>query len=439
MNPRIRLSSSKHLLIILILTVLMSGCISGGSMGGSKGKVLKSKTSRVENPKVSAEDLRALVSGNNRYALDYYNAVRVKPGNQFFSPYSISTALAMTYAGADGLTADQMAKTLHFELPQERLHPAFNALDQQLDPVEQKIGKDSPQPFQLDVANSIWGQEEHPFKQEFLDLLAMNYGAGLRMTDFKNDAKNSRREINNWVEDQTQKKIKDLIPQGGVSALTRLVLTNAIYFKADWLYPFENNNTRSLPFTLLDGNQIETPTMSFEESHDLLYFAGGGFQAVELPYAGDQVSMLILLPEAGSLEVFEAALDEKRLDEILNHSQPANLQVLLPKFEFTVEYKLKENLAEMGMPDAFCEGTPDFSGMDEEGNLCIDEVFHKAFVAVDEKGTEAAAASAVVMREVSAPLEQPVLIKVDRPFLFFIRHKPSGTILFMGRLLDPRS
>ncbi|MCZ7553290.1 MAG: serpin family protein [Anaerolineales bacterium] len=370
---------------LLCLALLTAGCASGGKVNEPQGKVLQSQIQRVQNPQVAPADAQALAEGNRLFALDFYQAIRAKAGNQFVSPYSISSALAMTYAGARGGTADQMRQVLHFDLPPERLHPAFNALDQQLVSVEKAPAEGEPQTFQLDVANSIWGQAGHPFRQEFLDLLAQNYGAGLRLADFAANAEAARLEINDWVAERTHERIKDLIPSGGVNSATRLVLANAIYFKADWIFPFEKNQTRPQPFTLADGAQVNVDTMEFARPETLAYLAGDGFQAVELPYAGGTTSMLILLPAEGKLETFETGLNGDRLQEILAQAQPTRMQLTLPKFSFTVDYALSDILKEMGMPDAFCTGAADFSGMDEEGNLCIDQVFHKAFVAVDEK------------------------------------------------------
>jgi len=424
------------------IALLTAGCASGGNMSEPQsepqGKTLQSQIQRSQNPQVAPADAQTLADGNRLFALDFYQTTRTDAGNQFVSPYSISSALAMTFAGARNQTAEQMAQTLHFDLPQERLHPAFNALDQQLVRPEKAPAEGEPQIFQLDTANSIWGQAGHPFRQGFLDLLALNYGAGLRLTDFTANAERSRTEINAWVAEKTHERIKDLIPPGGVNAATRLVLANAIYFKADWIFPFEKNNTYPRPFTLMDGKQVEVETMAFESPRSLSYLAGDGFQAVELPYAGRTTSMLILLPDEGGLEALETNLSGSRLQEVLEQAQPTRLQLTFPKFSFTVSYQLSDILKEMGMPDAFCAGAADFSGMDEGGNLCIDQVFHKAFVAVDEKGTEAAAATGVVVMESSMLIDEHIVVNVDRPFLFVIRHNPSGTILFMGRVLDPR-
>jgi serpin B len=419
------------------LILLMSACIPAKSTNGSQGKALQSKLQRIQNPEIPEDNLTSLVSGNTSFAVDLFHVLPDGKKNLFFSPYSISAALAMTYAGARNQTADQMAKVLYFELPQAQLHPAFNALDQMINQDQGARDKDQ-QPFELEVANSLWGQQDHPFKQEYLDLLAQNYGAGLRMVDFVNEAENARLQINQWVSDQTNEKIKDLIPMGGVTAASRLVLANAIYFKADWLYPFEKTATSNRPFYLLDDNQVDVATMSFDHAKTLPYLAGKGFQAVELPYIGEETSMLIIVPEQDHLAAIESSLDAAQLEQILQQTQDVEVQLYLPKFEYSTEYPLADFLAEMGMPDAFCGGEVDFSGMDEQGNLCISQVFHKAFVAVDEKGTEAAAASAVVMEASAIMGDQPVVLNVDRPFIFLILHKPSNSILFMGRVLDPR-
>jgi len=425
-------------IFISSLLLVMSACGAIPSLGGSAGEVVQSRAQRINDPQVAPVDLKELVASNNTFALDFYQDVRASSGNLFFSPYSLSSALAMTYAGARGITADQMAQVLHFSLPQDRLHPAFNSLDLQLgNEQKNRIGEGASQPFQLDIANQLWGQQDFPFLPPYIDLLQQNYGAGLRLMDFIKSSEPSRKEINDWVSQKTHEKIQDLIPAGGINEFTRLVLTNAIYFKADWTFPFEKNNTHDVPFTLLDGSQVNVPMMSFEDPNTLSYVEGLGVKAVELPYVGDTVSMWILVPDQGAFADFEASLNEQKLEDLLAHNQPVNLQVVLPKFEFTKEYQLSEVLSEMGMPDAFSESKADFSGMSEKYHLWIDQVFHKAFVAVDEKGTEAAAASAVVMRTESMPM-QPKILTVDRPFIFLIRHKTSGSILFMGRVLDPR-
>ena len=326
--------------------------------------------------------------------LSFIRRLEKKEGNLFYSPYSISLALAMTYAGARGETAEQMADTLKFLLEQERLHPAFNWLDAELaSRGEGAQGKDG-EGFRLNIVNAIWGQKDYSFLSTFLDILAENYGAGLRILDFITETEASRLAINQWVSNQTEERIKDLIPEGAIDALTRLVLTNAIYFNAAWEYPFDEKVTADGPFYLLDGGQVIVPMMKQTESFG--YTEGEGYQAVELLYDGGELSMVILLPASGKFEAFEEGLQAQQVDAIINGLQTTQVTLTMPKFEFESEFSLKDTLAEMGMPIAFSGGA-DFSGMTGNPELFISDVVHKAFVAVDEAGTEAAAATAVIM------------------------------------------
>jgi serpin B len=363
-----------------------------------------------------------------------YQLLKEEDGNLFYSPYSISLALAMTYAGARGNTETQMAQALHFDLPQDALHPAFNALD--LDLLGRANGeKDS---FELNIANSIWGQQDFAFEQAFLDTLAANYGAGLRLTDFANAPEPARQAINQWVSNQTKERIKDLIPDGAITPDTRLVLANAIYFNAKWVYPFSHEGTHDGTFNTLDGAQITVPLMNLDRPSPLAYVQGQGFQAVELPYVGEQMSMLVVVPDAGTFPTFEAAFSADQLATILAALQPQTVQLTLPKFQFESSFNLGEALTGLGMTDAFDPSAADFSGMDGEGDLFIGAVIHKAFVAVDEEGTEAAAATAVIMEMAGAATSGVILI-VDRPFLFFIRDMQTGTLLFAGRVVAPET
>lgn len=427
------LSDPKSFIIFTVIAgLLLAGCAPEVSMA-----IAQSNNPRASASQVAGEDLQALVSGNSAFALDFYQAVRGADGNLFFSPYSLSLALAMTYVGANGETAAQMAEALRFLVPDERLHPAFNALDQQLASRSQTTGPaEEGQKFQLRIANSIWGQADFAFLSAFLDRLAENYGAGLRLLDFQKGSEPAREAINEWISEQTEEKIKDLIPQGGIDEDTRLVLANAIYFYADWLIPFEKERTRPGPFTLLDGRQIEVPMMSRDQPTALRYAQYEGVQVVELPYTGNTAAMLILVPEAGKLAEFEAALDAERLEQVLAGLEPVQVDLVMPKFKFQSKYNLAGTLAGMGMPAAFDPDLADFSGMDGKRDLVIGDVFHQAFVAVDEKGTEAAAATAVVMK-LTAMMMVDVKLMVDRPFVFLIRDIPTGTILFAGRVVDP--
>lgn len=402
----------------------------------SHGQVVQSEKTRDGSPSVDPADLTELAAGNGAFAFDLYQSIRSTSGNLFYSPYSISLALAMTYAGARNQTDQQMADVLHFTLSQERLHPAFNALDLELASRGQTASGRDQGPFQLNIANAIWGQTGFSFRAEFLDVLAVNYGAGLRLLDFFTDPEGSRLIINDWVSEQTEGKIADLIPPGVISALTRLVLVNAVYFNAAWEHPFSEDDTADGPFHRLDGT--ETTVSMMEQRQDLRYAAGDGYQAVELPYDGEELSMVIVVPDAGAFDAFEESLDVERFDGIIDDLSLRDVGLTLPKFTYESAFGLSGTLAQLGMPDAFSQEDADFSGMTDESELYIQDVIHKAFVSVDEAGTEAAAATAVIIGEVTAQEPFPfVEVTVDRPFIFVIRDIETGTILFVGRVLDP--
>jgi serpin B len=399
----------------------------------ASGDVLQSEKERETSPDVSQTDLATLVDGNSAFAFNLYQALRDEDGNLFYSPYSISLALAMTYAGARGDTEQQMADTLQFILSQDRLHPAFNSLDLELSRRgEGAEGKDG-EGFRLNIVNAIWGQKDYEFLSQFLDLLAENYGAGLRVLDFINAPEESRITINDWVSDQTEGRIEDLIPQGLINSLTRLVLTNAIYFNAAWEYSFPEDRTVDGPFYLLGGGEVTVPMMRQTESFG--YAEGDGYQAVELPYDGGELSMVILLPQTGNFGAFENSLDSQQIAGIIENLEGRQVTLAMPKFEFESEFSLRETLSAMGMPIAF-SGSADFSGMTGNRDLYIADVVHKAFVSVDEAGTEAAAATAVVM-ELTATPGEPVEVTIDRPFIFLIRDIETGAILFVGRVVNP--
>jgi serpin B len=420
----------KTLILVLIALLLLPlvACAQPAMAG-----MVKSDKPRITSPDVSPADEALLIEGNSAFAFNLYQALREKDGNLFYSPHSISLALAMTYAGARGETEQQMADTLHFILSQDSLHSAFNSLDIELGKRGQEAqGKDG-EGFRLNIVNAIWGQKDYSFLPAFLDVLAQNYGAGLRTLDFIKESENSRVTINDWVSDQTEGRIEDLIPQGAIDALTRLVLTNAIYFNAAWEYPFNEDMTAEGPFYLLDGEQVTVPMMKQTESFG--YTEVEGYQAVELPYDGGELSMVIFLPEAGQFEAFEQGLQAQQVDTIIKSLRLAEVTITMPQFEFDSDFSLKDTLAGMGMPIAFTENA-DFSGMTGNRELFISDVIHKAFVSVDEKGTEAAAASAVIMT-LSAMPSQLVEVTIDRPFIFLIRDIDTGAILFVGRVLNP--
>ena len=398
-------------------------------------QLAQSQKRRAASPDVPFSDLATLVSGNKTFAFDLYQALSKGDGNLFYSPYSISLALAMTYAGARGETESQIANTLSFILSQERLHPAINRLDIKLAGRGEGAGGKDGKGFRLNIVNGIWGQEDYSFLGEFLDVLAENYGAGLRLLDFIQAPEESRLAINDWVGEQTEDRVRDLIPTDVIDELTRLVLTNAVYFNAAWAIPFSETATEEGPFHLVDGRETTVPMMG-EESRRC-YAEGDGYQAVELRYEGRELSMVILLPEAGQFDAFERTLDRDLVDTIVSNLTDRHFLLTLPKFEFESEFSLEDHLAAMGMPVAF---TPkaDFSGMNGGRDLIVKAVVHKSFVAIDEAGTEAAAATVVVGGLMSLVVRLNVTeVRVDRPFIFFIRDVETGAIIFVGRVLDP--
>ena len=395
--------------------------------------ILQSEKPRITSPEVNESDFTMLVGENSAFAFDLYQLLRQDNNNVFFSPYSISQALAMTYSGARGETEKQMSDTLHFVLSQNRLHPAFNGLDIELSKRgEGAQGKDE-KGFRLNIVNAIWGQEGYRFLSEFLDVLAENYGAGLKALDFVNAPEESRITINDWVSEQTEGRIEDLIPEGALDALTRLVLTNAIYFNAAWQFPFNEDATTDGPFYLLDGGEVIVPMMTQTESFG--YTKGDDYQAVELPYDGQELSMVILLPGNGQFEAFESSMNYEMIENIISDLSYQQVNLTVPKFEFESEFSLEKALTTMGMPVAF-SADADFSGMTGNRDLFIDDVLHKAFVSVDEAGTEAAAATVVIMTLTAVPAP-PVVVTVERPFIFLIRDIETGTILFIGRVVNP--
>ena len=419
---------SKIIPILLLAAIALSACSPAVSPEA------KSDQARILAPDVPAANLDALVGGNNAFAFDLYQSLRSADGNLFYSPYSISLALAMTYGGARGETESQMAQALHFDLPQVDLHAAFNRLDLDLAQSSQAPEKDESQRMQLNIANAVWAQQDYPFLVEYLDLLALNYGAGLNLADFVTQAEPARKEINDWVSDRTEERIKDILGPGALDALTRMVLVNAIYFKADWMDQFDPNDTEDAPFYLLDGSDVTVDMMSNDVYAP--YLRGENFQAVELQYAGGTAAMDIIMPDAGQFAAFEADLDWAMVESILAGMQSTDVQLQMPKFTFRSQFSLADTLAGMGMPSAFDPGSADFSGMDGSRDLYISSVIHQAFVAVDEEGTEAAAATIVVMTLTSIQVSD-IQLTLDHPFIFLIRDLSSGQILFAGRVLDP--
>jgi serpin B len=328
-----------------------------------------------------------------------------------------------------------MRSALHLGLPDERVHAARNELDLRIS-AEPAVPEDEEgEPFAVQVANSLWGQAGYPFLDEFLALLAENYDAGMHLVDYVAATEEARLSINAWVEEQTEGRIVDLIPGGVITDLTRLVLVNAIWFKASWAIPFDPDRTRDGPFRLLDGGDVSVPLMHGDLR--LPYAEGDGFQAVRLPYAGD-ASMLVIVPDSGRFQEVVDRLDASDLEAIRRAESEHLVELSMPKFEFRSQSPLKPALQELGMVAAFTEpslpGGADFTGMTDARELFIHQVVHQAFITVDEEGTEAAAATAVIVGRESAPT--PATVSIDRPFLFFIEHI-TGELLFIGQVTDP--
>lgn len=384
-------------------------------------------------------DLRRIVDGNTRFAFELYNRLRAEPGDLFFSPYSVSSALAMTYAGARHETARQIAATFHFGLPDERLHAAFGALVGLINGPSPGAGAAPARPYELVTANALWGDRGDTFLPAFLDLTRKDYGAGLRQVDFRNAHDAARREINAWVEGQTRERIRDLLGPGDVDASTSLVLTNAIYFKGAWASPFSEAATDAKGvFHLAGGRTATVPLM--RQTARFAYRAGETFQLVELPYRGGALSMVVILPKtADGLPALEASLSPEVLAGWIGRASSAQVELTLPRFTMTRPTRLDKVLSDMGMPDAFGAGA-DFSGMNGRRDLSISAVAHKAFVEVNEKGTEAAAATGVMMARAGMLMpSQPVVFRADHPFVFLIRERSTGSVLFLGRLVEPKA
>jgi len=382
-----------------------------------------------------AAQTKSLAEDNTAFAFDLYARLSGTPGNLFFSPYSISTCLAMTYAGARGDTETQMARVLHFSKGKSGLHSSFGKLQQQLDEAAKQKG------IQLDIANALWAQKGHHFLPAFTKIAQGDYQANLNQADFKTSADAVRREINRWVAQKTRDKIHDILSPGSLDDLTRLVLANAIYFKGIWARPFEKAATATQPFHLSANRQADALLM--HHVADVRYIGNDDFQAVELPYSGDELSMVILLPrQVDALGQLENQLSPPFLARLLAQMKQQEVEIFLPRFKLESGFKLNDMLAKMGMPDAFVWLKADFSGINgNRHDLYISGVFHKAWVEVNEEGTEAAAATGVVMMAASIAERPPPppVFRADHPFIFLIRDTRSGSLLFAGRLADPRA
>lgn len=430
---------SLALALIFALAAFGMACSDSGSNGNGdvEPEMVKSTEQRVRVADLDlTESSKAeVVRGNTDFALDLYEEVRDGDGNIFFSPFSISQALSMASAGAGGDTAAEMIAALGFEGKEDTMHPGFNWLDDALHNLAKPVTNETSEPFELSIANALWSQKDVDVEAAFLDTLAQHYGAGMFVLDFIADTEPSRITINDWVEDKTSGKIVDLLQQGTITNLTRFVLTNAIYFKASWLHPFDEDLTAQEDFHLANGSTTPVDMMHTADPLEIQATEIGDTKVVEIPYDGGNVSMLVFLPT--SIEDFDDALDTDVIDDAIAQLSGHIVTLSLPTFDITLPLNLKETLQSMGMVEAFTNDA-DFTGItDEITPLKITDVVHKAFIAIDESGTEAAAATAVVVGTESAPSGPELDFTADRPFFFVIRDNDTETILFMGRVSSP--
>jgi serpin B len=385
----------------------------------------------AQNGTESNTSLSVVVSSNNQFALDFYRGINGSSGgkNIFVSPYSISTALAMTFEGSRNNTRKQMGEVLHFNMPDAERQAGFSELLAQTRPGPGKK-------YKLEVANALWGQKDYPFETAFTGAIGKFYGGGFNTVDYPGDKEGSIRKINTWVEDKTAGKIKNLIHSDDITPLTRLVLTNAIYFKGDWASPFEKGATKDEAFHVTETERVQAPMM--HKTAHLRFVKENGLAAIELPYAGDDLSMIVLLPDS-NVEQLGASVTLEMIEKLRSQMRPAEVDVTLPRFKFETRYILNQELGKMGMPDAFDEFLADFSGMTGKKMLHISEVIHQAMIDVNEEGSEAAASTAVVMSKKALRMPMKETFRADHPFIFTIVHNGTGSILFMGRVTNPVS
>ena len=373
--------------------------------------------------------IKNIARDNTLFTLDLYNQLKMTDGNLFFSPFSIFTALAMTWAGARENTAVQMAETLHFTEKPARFHRVIGDLISQLNAVQKETD------VELSIANAIWAQKGYQFLDEFFRIVQQSYQADLKQVDFSSAAESARQAINAWVEQQTNEKIKDLLPSNVLNALTRLVLVNAIYFKGFWDNQFKSRDTREMEFWLLTEVAVKVPMM--HQEHQFGYWENDWLQIIEMPYKEESLSLIVLLPkEKTGITDLEQKLNFENMMAWQSRLRKRKVIVFFPKFKIESQFSLGQTLSLMGMPDAFDPELADFSAMVGQKELYISAVIHKAFLEVNEEGSEAAAATGVVVG-VTSIAPSPPIFKADHPFVFFIRDNKSQSILFLGRVLNP--
>jgi serpin B len=412
--------------VVMVLAVVLIGSLSPNISDWLKDTTARSDVPVVEDNDDMASPVDATVDASNKFAFDLYGRYGSSGGNIIFSPYSISTALSMVYEGAGGETADEMEAVFHFiEDPLER-RPAVAMIH--------KVINGEDRDYELDTANALWMQENYSILQEYIDTVVNFYGGEANSLDFSGAPEESRIVINEWVEERTKDRIKDLLPLNSINTKVVLVLTNAIYFKGDWLIEFDVESTRKEEFHVSLTESVEANMMSLLGER-FNYTETGDVQVLELPYTGKNVSMIILLPKGNNLSDIESTLSCDELGVLIDGLKETAVDVYLPKFTFETKYFMKEDLIEMGMPTAFTPSA-NFTGITEVEMLFIDVVIHQAFIEVNEEGTEAAAATGVVMKR-SAATSPSEVFRADHPFIFIIQDRITGIILFMGRVMTP--
>lgn len=375
-----------------------------------------------------SQDISGVVNANNQFACELYSQYKSGKGNVFFSPYSISSALAIVYEGAKGKTAEQIQSVFHF--PKDGIARRESFLE-----IYNRINKKDKE-YQLHTANALWAQKDSPFLKDYFALTEKYYAGRVTNLDFKREAEKSCLIINRWVEEQTNNKIKNLIPQDALGEMTRMVITNAIYFKGLWAKQFDKKDTTESEFRVSPADKVKVQMMRLTDREaEFNYAEAESLQILELSYKGGELSMLILLPKEGSMSSLEESLNVRKISALRESLKKENVEVYLPKFKFEAKYFIAENLREMGMPAAFSEEA-DFSGMTGKRDLFISDVIHQAFVEVNEEGTQAAAATSV-MCGITAIQEDIKIFNADHPFIFIIQQRDTGNILFLGRVNNP--
>ena len=409
--------------MILLIFILSKGCIEENFLLSQIQKNLNNKT----------EFVKSVANGINQFAFEFYKKFKEDSNyidkNFFFSPYSISTAFAIVYEGAKGKTKEEIQNVFHFPEDDNIRRNGFSEIHTKIN----KLSKN----YELKTTNALWAQKDYKFLKEYFNIIKKFYGGKIENLDFKNpkEREKSRKIINNWIEKETNDKIKNLIPKGILSEWTRLVVTNAIYFKGEWLKQFDKKNTREDEFRVSSNKKVKVQMMCLKgENAEFNYMENEILQMIELPYKGEDLSMLVLLPKEDNLEKLEDSLTSENLLKWKEKMRMEKTIVYLPKFKFETKCFMEKMLMEMGIRVAFSMDA-DFSGMDGRGQLYIDKAIHQAFVEVNEEGTETAAATAIIIREKSMPRYK--IFRADHPFIFIIEHKETGNILFIGRVNDP--